>query len=59
MQPIPLLKDLHTCAWCENTAAFQTADRTERRNDLRQLTSTNTTIQKYEHVEITKSDVSI
>ncbi len=33
MQPIPLLKDLHTCAWCENTAAFQTADRTERRND--------------------------
>lgn len=47
MQPIPLLKDLHTCAWCENTAAFQTADRTERRNDLK-----TTHLNKHHHTEI-------
>lgn len=48
MQPIPLLKDLHICAWCENT---------EQNGGM--ITLTNTTIQKYEHVEITRSDVSL
>ncbi len=51
MQLIPLLKDLHTCVWCENT----------KQNSgmiLRQLASTNTTKQKLEHVEIKRSDVS-